>query len=412
MNLGNVRRSLGLEHNVAVMGLTGMAATFGNVLWFYFLPIYYEGKFGLSSIEIGYIYALWLVLTAIGVAPAGALGDTFGRKKIIVLSSLISAASAFLFAIAKQLWVAAFAFALQGVGQAFFQVSNTLVAESIEKQRRGTAFGSYMMFTQILAAFSPAIGGFILANSGSNYFPLFFSGGVLCLAAALARYFFIRETLPPEKREPLEGRKLSSYFARFKLITQNRFLVSLVLVYSMYNLIVDQNSYITPLYANSGLGFGELGTGILFSALLGAVVFSRLPFGKLADKIGRRKTVIISWLGEISTVFVFVLAPKGDLGVAIAGIVLWQFFGVMDGPAINAWVAEASDPENRGFSMGIFYSTAFLATVPALVLAGYLFAISPRLPFYLNSALGLFALIMLVLLTRRGSSGESREDGS
>src|SRR5579883_1537881 len=152
------------------MGLTGMAATFGNVLWFYFLPIYYEGKFGLSSIEIGYIYALWLVLTAIGVAPAGALADTFGRKKIIVLSSLISAASAFLFAIAKQLWVAAFAFALQGVGQAFFQVSNTLVAESIEKQRRGTAFGSYMMFTQILAAFSPAIGGFILANSGSNYF--------------------------------------------------------------------------------------------------------------------------------------------------------------------------------------------------------------------------------------------------
>src|SRR5579884_3953954 len=88
------------------MGLTGMAATFGNVLWFYFLPIYYEGKFGLSSIEIGYIYALWLVLTAIGVAPAGALADTFGRKKIIVLSSLISAASAFLFAIAKQIWVA------------------------------------------------------------------------------------------------------------------------------------------------------------------------------------------------------------------------------------------------------------------------------------------------------------------
>jgi MFS family permease len=391
------------------MGLTGMVATFGNVLWFYFLPIYYENVFHLNPVDIGLVYALWLALTALGVAPAGALADTFGRKNIIVVSSFVSAISAFMFAFAKEFWVSALAFALQGLGQALFQVSNTLVAESIEKERRGTAFGSFMMLSQILAAFSPAIGGFILLSSNSNYFPLFFIGGALCLVAAVARFLLVKETLPKEQRQSFEGRKVSGYFSRFKLIANNRFLVTLVLIYSMYNLIADQNSYITPLYAHTSLGLDQLGTGILFSALLGAVVFSRLPFGKLSDKIGRRKTVIVSWAGEITTVFVFVLAPKGDLGIAIVGIVLWQFFGVMDGPAINAWVAEASDPRNRGFSMGMFYSTAFLATVPALVLAGYLFTISSRLPFYLNSFLGVIALLLLIFVTRTDTSLGERE---
>ncbi|MDG6998189.1 MAG: MFS transporter, partial [Nitrososphaerota archaeon] len=116
-------------------------------------------------------------------------------------------------------------------------------------------------------------------------------------------------------------------------------------------------------------------------------------------RIGRRKTIIISWIGEISVVYVFVFAPRSIPAVAILGIAFWMLFGVMDGPALNAWVAESSDPKSRGLSMGMFYSITLLPTVPALLLSGYLFSIIPQLPFYANSVIGVVALIMLVLLT-------------
>ncbi len=397
MPFANLRRELALEQNIVVMGLTSMVATFGNMLWYFFLPYYFQ-SFGATAFQIGSVYAIWLAVIAVGAAPAGALADRFGRKNIIVLSSTISVVAVFMLAFSNGFLISAIAFSLVGLGTAFFQVSKTLVAESVEKERRGTAFGTFLTLEQVLAVFSPAIGGFLVSRTG--YFVLFFIGGALTLSAVIPRLILLSETLPESERKFLSGSRISDYFSRFKVIANNRFLLTLVVVYSLYNLLVDQNSYIAPLYAKTVLRLNQPNTGLLFSALLAVLALSRLPAGKLADKIGRRETVILSWVGEVSVVYVFVFAPIGAISIALIGIVLWQFFGVLDAPAINAWIAESSDAKNRGLSMGVFYSVSFLATVPALVISGFLFGINPQLPFYLNSVLGVCALFLLIKYTK------------
>ena len=141
----------------------------------------------------------------------------------------------------------------------------------------------------------------------------------------------MKETLPKSDRSIFSGSKLKTYFVSARDILGNRILLVLVLVYSMYNLFADQNSFVPPLYAKEVLGFDPFGLGVLFTVVLLVVAASRYPFGKLSDKIGRKNAIIISWIGEISVVYVFVFATNHS--IAVIGIALWMLFGVMDSPS-------------------------------------------------------------------------------
>ena len=76
--------------------------------------------------------------------------------------------------------------------------------------------------------------------------------------------------------------------------------------------------------------------GVLFSTLLAVVAISRLPFCRMSDKIVRRKTVLVGWLGEISVAYILFFTPKSMPDVVNIGIAFWMLLGVMDRPAVNA----------------------------------------------------------------------------
>jgi MFS family permease len=408
LSAGGIRERLGLERNVLVLGTASMIATFGSTTWFFFLPIYYTTKFDVSALTISIIYAAWLAATALGPSSAGKLADIYGRKVIVVASGLISGGATFLLAFSSgNFLLSATAFPLAGFGTSFLGISRVMVAESVVANRRGVAFGTYQTFTYLMSALSPIVGGITIVTT-SSYFDLFIFGGILVIIGTLIRALFLKETLSRDDSAK-EREKRPSFLAILSAMAKNRILLALMIAYSLYNLLLDQNSFVVPLYINQVLALNYINTGFAFAILQALVAISRLPFGELSDRIGRRETIVVSWLGESTLVYIFVFAPIGDVNQALIGIAVWTIFGVMDGPALDAWLADSTQAKTRGFSMGTFYSIVNAFAIPPFIVTGYLYTISPQLPFYANSVLGLFALCILIFLSRSRGKGAIKE---
>jgi MFS transporter, OFA family, oxalate/formate antiporter len=395
---GGIKNALALERNVVVLGSTSMVATFGNYTWSFFLPLYFSTIFGATPVLISVLYTGWYGMIALSSTLGGFLSDKYGRRPVVGAAGFISAGGVSLLAISHYFILSALGFIVTGIGTGLLQTSYVIVAESVEKERRGTAMGTFQLFTYLTAGLSPIIGGVTLAGSNNDFFPLFIFGAILAFVAASARALLIRETLHVRLREPDE--KPPSLLKNLNQVFGDRTLVGIVIAYALYNLFLNQQSFIVPLYTRNALNLNYVSMGGIFAVFVIISAISRLPFGKLSDKIGRVQTIAISWVGESLFVFVFVFAPKGNADIAALGIGLWTIFGVMDGPAVNAWIADRADPKSRGLSMGIFSTASLLLSLPGVLFAGILFAISPQLPFYANSALGLGCLGFLLVLNR------------
>src|SRR5208337_119878 len=112
----------------------------------------------------------------------------------------------------------------------------------------------------------------------------------------------------------------------------NRTLVLLTATYAIYNLFLDQISFVVPLYSTEVLKLSAVQVGLLFSTFLLIDSQSQILFGKIADRFGYTRIIIVSWLGEMT----FMLAFAYSAGPLPSFVLfsLWVAFGAMDGPAI------------------------------------------------------------------------------
>ena len=77
-----------LSDNVATLTLTSMIGTFGNGIWTFLMPFYFV-ETGVSILAVGVIFTFYTIAGSFGSIIGGLLSDKYGRKKIIVFSSLI-----------------------------------------------------------------------------------------------------------------------------------------------------------------------------------------------------------------------------------------------------------------------------------------------------------------------------------
>jgi DHA1 family multidrug resistance protein-like MFS transporter len=123
-----------------------------------------------------------------------------------------------------------------------------------------------------------------------------------------------------------------------------------------------------PLHAHAqGLNLGQIGLIFTFQAVTSGV--SRLPFGKLSDRVGRRGGLAslgllgvgVSLVGfGLATTLIFFLASGLGLGVSMG-----LFF-----ISIGALSAELVPPEAKGLAMGGFSSCIYLGQMLSSALMG------------------------------------------
>jgi len=178
-----------------------------------------------------------------------------------------------------------------------------------------------------------------------------------------------------------------------------------ILTYGLDWLFKDPNM----VYNIFGTSYTLIGLMLAVTAFINAVVM--LPSGRIADRLGRKTVVIVSFLGlgVCYFAYTFALAFEPLVVLYIVGSIR-MVFAATAWVALLAWVADNSSEKNRGTIMSSLNAALTVANIAALGVIGLMYQYtSPYVTFTLVAAVQLIAVVPLLFVSQKGSADQDNK---
>jgi len=142
-------------------------------------------------------------------------------------------------------------------------------------------------------------------------------------------------------------------------------------------------------------GFSVTNIVLLYALFNTTCVIAAPLVGKLGDRVGRSRIVVLGYAlyGFINLWLVFA-SSRWEI-IALFGI--YGFFYAIDESQSKAFIADI-EPERRATAIGVYNFVTGALYLPASLVAGALWAIAPRFAFALAALLSLAAIVMFSVL--------------
>jgi len=259
------------------------------------LPLYFH-NLGVQTPEA---MSLWsglatgatYIIVCLAAPFWGRVADKKGRKITLIRSSFGMALCNVLIAFQTTPEGVILIRLIQGLVSGFYSASITLIASEAPIERTGWALGLLASANLAGSLIGPLLGGYIADTVGiRNDFIIV--GIIMGLAGVLATIFIHENYVPKPNPEKLSIRKLKEQIPEFNSI------VALCVASFIYAICIMSLQPVISVYIKGivpsdteNLAFIA---GAVFSAMGIAQLMSSSPLGKLVDKIGPRKVLVIS----------------------------------------------------------------------------------------------------------------------
>lgn len=152
-----------------------------------------RSSYGAGAAEVQWVVNAYLLPLSALLLLGGALGDHYGRRRLLVIGTSIFAITSLLCALAPSLPVLLAARALQGVGAALLLPNSlALLNAAFEGEKRGRAVGIWAAAGAAAAAVAPLIGGWLVDHVG--WPAIFYINLPLAIGAILMALRFVAES--------------------------------------------------------------------------------------------------------------------------------------------------------------------------------------------------------------------------
>ncbi len=325
----------------------------------------------------------------------GALSDRFGRRTVLLLSIAGLGTMFLLCGVVRSLPALLLARVVGGALASNVSVANAYVADITTPENRAKSFGLVGAAFGLGFILGPMIGG--LVGGIGIRLPFFIAAG-LSLMNFLYGLFVLPESLPVERRRPIDFKKANplgalSGLARVKGVGL------LVAVIGLAGLAQAILIGIWVLFNTYRFGWGppENGASFFVFGAMSTIVQGGL-LGWLLEKLGERRLVLAGLATSTLAYLGYGLATHGWMMYAILVLSLLAFAVAS---AMNAVVSQAVPPDQQGVTMGSLSSLNSVAAVIGPLVGVTVFARVSRLPpsdvrvgapFFLSSVLSALAL--------------------
>ena len=357
-----------------------------------FLPLYVKQlrRVLVRSVAFwsGMIFSAPAVTMMLAAPLWGLLADRYGRKLMLVRSTMAGGAVLALMGFVRSAEQLALLRAGQGALSGYISASNALVASTTPRAHIGESFGLLRTATWIGAGLGPLLGGVVGEHVGFRE-SFWITGGLLGLSGLLV-VFGIRERFVP--RTSTRGGGLATYLELLRVPELRR-------VYSLSFLDALGRSMLMPIVPLFMLKLAGSPTNVatLTGVLLGLRAFTgaaaSIWVGRLGDRIGHGRVVV---LGSLALLFLYLPQPLVNqpwqlmvlqvlVGLAAVGVV----------PGIGSLMGLYVPEGNAGATFGLESSLDSLArTMGPMIGAAMAYA------FGLSHVFTLTSVIYLALAIR------------
>lgn len=369
----------------------GLLSFFGGIsqdIMIPVLPLYLANVLHFDKSFIGLTEGLVTSSASIFRFVSGYLSDKLNKNKpIIFVGYFFSFISRPLLAIITSSFGVLGLRFLDGIGKGIKDSpKDALIANSTESATRGKGFG----IVRALDTFGSVAGPlllfvllYFLQNNSLKYHYIFLITAIPLVLTLSVLKIFVKEV-------PIIHIKKSNE-KKYSLPPQFYLFLGIVLLFSIGN---SSDTFLILRAQNVGVAL--LAIPLVYALFNFIYATASVPLGSLSDRIGREKVIILGWVSYALAYLGFGLASK-----SIEIWLLFAFYGIYyattEGVA-KAFIADLVISEHRGKAYGTYNALVGVVTLPASLIAGFLWdRISPSAPFLFGAGIATIATVCLFI---------------
>lgn len=349
------------------------------------LPLYirYLGVENTSLVSqlSGIIFGITYLITAIFSPIWGQAADKVGRKPMILRAGIGLSIVYLLMGFVPNVYFLIALCAVQGAITGYSTACNTLIATQTDSEHVGYALGTLSTASIAGSLLGPTLSGVIEATLGLK--AVFFIISGLLFVAFIITLLLVQESFVRNNRKSQGVRDIWNMVPQ-KELTVVILITFFVLGIGLYSVEPIMTQYVTKLSPNSS--HIALISGLVFSATGLSNIIAAPRLGKLSDKIGAHKVIMIALIvaGVLYIPQAFVQNPwqllvlRFLLGFAMGGLI----------PSISIMIKKITPDNLTGRIFGFNMSLGYLGVAAGSILGGQIAGrFSFQYVFYVTSVL-------------------------
>lgn len=361
------------------------------------LEALYLKELGAGIAQIGLFYSLSQIIPLLLQIIGGWLSDSIGRLRAIAIGSVIGILVYIPLILATRWeWIlvssALGAMTRSLIGPSF----DAFIADHSEPENRARLFGITQTLFGVVGVIGPLLGGYMVASAGFKGMLIVAAG--LYVSATVIRVGMAREAA---KSQPVNTGKLTfdglktNLGAMVALIATGGLFTWILITDGVRDIFFNMSFSFLSVYMQDIARLTISDIGIMNSIFGISMMAVMIPAGWLADKVGERVNIAVSFLFLSVSLSMIALVPPGSpVWVYAAG---WVIAGLGVGlatPAYQSLISKAVPQHLRGVAFGLFSTSLGLVSLPAPVIGGYLWEnVGPQFPFMVTAGASLLSII-------------------
>ena len=389
--------------------LVNFVGTLGFSIVLPFL-IFLVMKFGGDAIVYGLLAATYPAFQLIGSPILGRWSDTFGRKKVLLLSNVgtsvgwilflfalflpaeksfsINIAFIGTFVVIVPLFILFLARAIDGITGGNISVANAYLSDLSSDESRSKNFGKMAISSNLGFILGPALAGILGGTIFGSILPVL-AALILSLVTIIVIGFLLRESKPiPSSKEILVPEKttIRKVFAqecretyptvnttkpRFQDVFKLRHISFLLVLYFLIFLGFNIYYAVFPTHAANDLKWSITQLGIFYAVLSGIMVLVQGPvLRKALKKFSEEKLVFI---GSLILATNFILFVSNNIFAVGGAVILFAVGNGLMWPSFMSILSRRAGSKLQGAVQGVAGSFGGLASIIGLTLGGFLY---------------------------------------